>query len=205
MSYFPMFIQLKSCPCLVAGGGRTACRKVEVLKDFGADIRVIAPEMAAGLREISGIILIEREFEPSDLSGIKLAVAATDNAELNSRIAALCEERGILVNAVDQIEDCSFIFPSYLKTGEVVAAFSSGGNSPAVTQYLKERNRPFMTKYLGELAASLGSIRDEVKQRVPSEDDRKRIYLELLALGLEREEPLPREEIESVICRYRGE
>ena len=182
-----------------------ACRKVEVLKDFGADVRVIAPEMIPKIREIENITLIERELMPSDLSEVKLVVAATDDPACNSRISKMCKERGISVNAVDQIDDCSFIFPSYLRSGGVVAAFSSGGDSPAVTQYLKEKNRPFMTKQLGELAECLGGLRDEVKSSIASKADRKKVYLELLELGLEREEPLSQEEIEAVIRRYKGE
>lgn len=44
MAYFPMFVQLKKKKCLVIGGGKIALRKIEVLKDFEADITVIAPD-----------------------------------------------------------------------------------------------------------------------------------------------------------------
>ena len=51
MAYFPMFVQLKKKKCLVIGGGKIALRKIEVLKDFEADITVIAPEMITQIRQ----------------------------------------------------------------------------------------------------------------------------------------------------------
>ncbi len=55
MAYFPMFVQLKNKKCLVIGGGRIALRKIEVLKDFEADVTVIAPEMIPQIRQIDKI------------------------------------------------------------------------------------------------------------------------------------------------------
>ena len=55
------------------------------------------------------------------MKDVFLVVAATDDRQTNQKISRLCRERGILVNAVDQPEDCDFIFPSYLKEGDVVA------------------------------------------------------------------------------------
>lgn len=205
MSYFPMFIELEGKPCLVAGGGIVAYRKVLILREFGADIRVVAPKIREEIRRIPGTDCIEREFVEGDLEGIELAVAATDDEAQNHRIAMLCRERGISVNAVDQIRDCDFIFPSYLKSGEVVAAFSSGGNSPALTQYLKERNRSLVTGLTGELAAYLGGIREEIKRRIPYEADKRELYREILALGLEQERVPSDLETEELIRRYEGE
>ena len=40
MAYFPLFINIKNKPCLVAGGGKVAMRKARVLLDFGAQVFV---------------------------------------------------------------------------------------------------------------------------------------------------------------------
>ena len=135
MAYFPMFVQLKNKKCLVIGGGRIALRKIEVLKDFEADVTVIAPEMIPQIRQIDKIRRIFRTFMEEDFKEAELVVAATNDPKVNSEISKICMQRKIPVNAVDQKEDCSFIFPSYVKEGEVVAAFSSGGQSPLITQY----------------------------------------------------------------------
>ena len=149
MAYFPMFVQLKKKKCLVIGGGKIALRKIEVLKDFEADITVIAPEMITQIRQINQICRIFRTFMEKDFNEADFVIAATDDQKINHEISQICRRKKIPVNAVDQKEDCSFIFPSYVKEGEVVAAFSSGGQSPLITQYLKEKIKPDLNKELG--------------------------------------------------------
>lgn len=185
MSYFPMFIELKNRHCLVVGGGKIALHKVNVLHDFGAKITVISPEILPEIYQIKGVFCCERSFLQEDIYEQELVVAATDNQELNHRISMACREKKIPVNVVDQPEDCSFIFPAYLREGEVVAAFSSGGQSPAITQYLKAQMRSVMTPQLGEIAACLGSLRETVKRQVKTEQERKKLYQELLQDALE--------------------
>ncbi len=196
--YFPMFIEIKNKSCLVVGGGRIALHKVKVLKDFGVQIMVVAPMIMPEIQEMKDVVCCERHFEKEDLKGQAMVIAATDDKELNHRISQACREEKIPVNAVDQPEDCSFIFPAYLKEGEVVAAFSSGGQSPVVTQYLKEQMRPVMTPLLGNLAERLGSLRERVRQINPAKA-RKKIYQEILQAGFDKGEIPSDEEIEEII------
>ncbi len=197
MAYFPLFVELKGARCLVVGGGQIALHKAKVLHEFGAEVTAVAKEVLPELKEVC-VSCRKRGFLPEDLDGQALVVAATDDAGLNRRISILCRTRRIPVNAVDQIEDCSFIFPAYLKEEEVVAAFVSGGQSPVVTQYLKEQTRPVLTELVGRLASQLGSLRETVKRSVP-ERERKAVYRELLRLGLERERILTEEEIGQIL------
>ena len=197
MSYFPMFVELGGASCLVAGGGRVALRKVKVLQEFGARVTVVADRILPELKAADGVNCRERRFLPEDINGQKLVVAATDDPALNRRISLLCKEARIPVNAVDQAEDCSFIFPAYLKEQEVVAAFSSGGQSPVVAQYLKEQMRPVLTELLGELAMQLGRLRKQVKQSVP-EQNRKEVYRAVLQRGLKQQALLSEEEIQTI-------
>lgn len=202
MSYFPLFMELKDRDCLVVGGGRVAWRKVKVLMDFGARVSVVAPEIIPEIGELGPVQLLKREFLDDDVRGRILVVAATDDEALNQRISRLCQARSIPVNVVDQIQDCSFIFPAYVKRGEVVAAFSSGGQSPVMTQYLKSQIKTVLTEELGELAACLGSIRDVVHSSVQTETARKHLYEELLQLGLQKGENPETEEIWNVMKKY---
>lgn len=202
MSYFPMFIELKGKPCLIVGGGRIAARKAEALRDFGAALTVVAPDISLEIKSMENIIFLEKQFEKSDLTGQALAVAATDDKGLNHQVSQICREAGIPVNAVDQIEDCSFIFPAYLKEGEVVAAFSSGGQSPVITQYLKGQMRPVLTPRLGEIAACLGSLRDSLRQCTQSENTRKQIYQDLLQSALQQDTLPSEDSIRAIIGKY---
>ena len=187
MAYFPMFINIENQNCLVVGGGTVAFRKVQVLLDFKAAVTVIAPEVQEKLKKNLGnhITIYERKFVPEDLRDMTLVVAATDDKEQNHRIAELAKKACIPVNAVDQIEDCSFIFPSYIKKQNVVGAFSSAGNSPVITQYLKEERREVLDEQLGEINEYMGSVRDAVKAQVPTEPERRKVYQTVLTELLE--------------------
>lgn len=204
MSYFPVFLELEGKRCLVAGGGRVALRKVSALREFGAAVLVVAPEILPEIQNMEGVLFHRRQFEEQDLNGQTLVVAATGDAAANRRISELCRKAGILVNAVDQTEDCDFIFPAYLKEGEVVAAFSSGGQSPVIAQYLKEQTRPVLSPVLGEIAACLGIVRKLAREYAGTKNARKQMYREILQLGIERDAVPSQSEIEEIVNRYKG-
>lgn len=199
MAYFPMFVDLEGQPCLVVGGGKVALRKVKVLCDFGAEVTVAAPEILGEIKDMPGVKCLERGYDEDLLDGMALAVAATDDAGQNRMVSRQCGERKIPVNAVDQIEDCSFIFPSYLRSRGLVAAFSSSGKSPVMAQYLKGQMEPAVTPFAGELTDYLGSIRDEVKRRVGTEARRKTVYQQVLLYAMERKSLPDKEKLEEII------
>lgn len=196
MAYFPMFVDLSEKPCLIVGGGKVACRKVKVMLDFGARVRVVAKEISQELRDLErtladseGPKLMEikrKSFEEKDCDGIGFVIAATDDKALNHEIAQYCKVQGIMVNAVDQKEDCSFIFPSYVKEGNLIAAFSSGGNSPLLTQYLKEKEAEILTPFLGDLNEAMGRLRQKVISEYDEENKRKEVLKEILYKAIDK-------------------
>lgn len=196
MAYFPMFVDLSEKPCLIVGGGKVACRKVKVMLDFGAKVRVVAKEISQELRYLERTLedsedpkLMEikrKSFEEKDCDGMGLVIAATDDKALNHEIAQYCKMQGIMVNAVDQKEDCSFIFPSYVKEGNLIAAFSSGGNSPLLTQYLKEKEVEILNPFLGDLNEAMGRLRQKVISEYDEESKRKEVLKEILYKAIDR-------------------
>lgn len=204
MAYFPMFVDMTERECLIVGGGNVAYRKVIVMLDFGAKVTVVAENICDELRKLtiddisneykSGlytankenrITFIKRRFEPKDCDGMEMVIAATDDNALNHEIAEYCKANGIMVNAVDQKDDCSFIFPSYIKEKNLVAAFSSGGNSPVLTQYLKGKEQEILTPFLGELNEYMGQIREKVIAQYDTEAERKRVFKEILCAAID--------------------
>ncbi len=200
MAYFPMFVDLSDKPCLLVGGGKVACRKVRVMLDFEAKLTVVAEEICQELRELESslrradgpkmLFLKEKSFEEKDCDGMELVIAATDDKNLNHRIAKYCKAKKIMVNAVDQKEDCSFIFPSYIKEQNLIAAFSSSGNSPMLTQYLKEKEQGILTPFLGDLNEAMGLLRPKILAEYDTEDQRKEALKKILCRAIE-EEKLP--------------
>ncbi|MGE0761469.1 MAG: bifunctional precorrin-2 dehydrogenase/sirohydrochlorin ferrochelatase, partial [Pirellulaceae bacterium] len=115
MEYFPIFLRLAGEPVLVVGGGDVAARKEDLLRRAGADITVVAPRVKQRLaaflasRENSWV---KGEFQPEHLSGMRLAIAATDRQSDNAWVAHQAEARGIDVNVVDDRELSRFIMPA---------------------------------------------------------------------------------------------
>ena len=214
MAYFPMFVDLTDKTCLVVGGGEVAYRKVKTLLDFDAKVTVVAesvcPRLAglAGARNVTSenkmltacgqdaekadaleqkITIRVRPFQKEDCDGRLLVVAATDDKELNHNIAEYCKAAGIMVNAVDQKDDCSFIFSSYVREQNLVAAFSSGGKSPVLTQYLKKRETDILTPFLGTLNEYMGDIRADIISKYDSEEERKRAFCDIVYSAIENQ------------------
>ena len=204
MAYFPMFVDMTERECLIVGGGNVAYRKVIVMLDFGAKVTVVAEDICDELRKLTiddiasedktssytankenRITFIKRRFERKDCDGMEMVIAATDDNALNHEIAEYCKAKDIMVNAVDQKADCSFIFPSYIKEKNLVAAFSSGGNSPVLTQYLKGKEQEILTPFLGELNEYMGQIREKVIAQYDTEAERKRVFKEILCAAID--------------------
>lgn len=192
MAYFPMFVDLTDKPCLVVGGGEVAYRKVKTLLDFDAEVTVVAESVCqelVGLAEVQKhrVTICVRPFQKEDCDGRLLVVAATDDKDLNHNIAEYCKAAGIMVNAVDQKDDCSFIFSSYVKEQNLVAAFSSGGNSPVLTQYLKKKEADILTPFLGALNEYMGDIRADIISKYDSEEERKRAFCDIVYSAIENQ------------------
>ena len=131
------------------------------------------------------VTFYERKFDQKDCNGMQIVIAATDDNALNHEIAEYCKSKGIMVNAVDQKADCSFIFPSYVKEKNLVAAFSSGGNSPVLTQYLKGKEQEILTPFLGELNEHMGQIREAVLSGYDTEAERKRVFKKIVCNAID--------------------
>lgn len=203
MAYFPMFINIKEADCLIVGGGQVALRKVKVLMDFGAELHVVSPaicdEIMLMSQEKKNIYVSKRQICDTDFENKVLVVAATDDKEANHRIAKKAKQLKIPVNAVDQIEDCSFIFPSYHRERNVVAAYSSSGNSPVITQYLRDKGKQMLTEFVGDIAEFMGEIRPYVKEHTDSEAIRKIIYKRIFELGINNSRIPSYDEVEEII------
>lgn len=203
MAYFPLFLDLEKVPCLVVGGGHVAHRKVMVLLDFGAEVTVIAEQICPEILSLDKVNTILGPYKTGACASYKLVIAATDDARQNHEIATYCKAHDILVNAVDQREDCSFIFPSYLREENLVAAFSSGGNSPTLTQYLREKEKEILTEKLGEINTWMGSIRPHVIAALETESVRKKAFEKLLTMALTNERILTEQEVDRLLEEIR--
>ena len=140
-SYYPVYLNLRGRRCVIVGGGTVAEGKISRLLDSGADICVVSPDATPGIRQFvadGNVRWEQRKYEKGDLDGAFIAIAATNVREVNRRIFEDAEERGVMLNAVDDPPNCSFIAPSIVQRGPVTVAISTGGVSPALARKLRE-------------------------------------------------------------------
>ena len=204
MSYFPFFMEIKEKKCLVVGGGMVALRKIEKLLPFGGDITVVSPVFCPEIEEMEGITCICRKFEKNDIDGMLFVIGATDDETVNGEISALCREKHIPVNIVDDPAKCTFFFPALVKRGEFVVGFSTGGGSPLAAQYVRKKVEDAVPAGFDKVVAVLSAVRERVKTEIPDIKKRENIFKQIFALALEKEGELSETEIDEII-RKEGE
>jgi uroporphyrin-III C-methyltransferase/precorrin-2 dehydrogenase/sirohydrochlorin ferrochelatase len=153
MALFPMFFKLAGRSCLIVGAGSVGEAKTASLLEAGAIVRVVSPSATALVKEwaaVGRITWLPKAFEPHDLDGMFLVVAAVPAGNLTRKVHAEARQRGVLCNAVDDPERCDFYYPAVVKRGDFQIAVSTGGRSPALAQRIRrELEEQFGPDYEG--------------------------------------------------------
>jgi uroporphyrin-III C-methyltransferase/precorrin-2 dehydrogenase/sirohydrochlorin ferrochelatase len=187
MDYFPIFLDIKSKRCVVVGGGAVAERKTATLLKAGADVILISPRITNSLtswRDAGQLTHIDRSFEDDDLIDAHLVIAATNDAQVNQRIAERANQQRIPINVADQPELCSFIVPSIIDRSPVVAAISTGGASPVLARLIRARIESIIPAGYGRLANLCSRFRRRVKETFSNPADRRIFWDRILEGGV---------------------
>jgi precorrin-2 dehydrogenase/sirohydrochlorin ferrochelatase len=178
---FPMFLKLTARPCLVVGAGHIAESKIASLLEADARVSVVAPEATEQVRTWAQSKKVEwhqRTFQPNDLEGMFLVVAATSSKELHEQIFEEARRQGVLCNIVDVPELCDFYYPAVVQRGALQIAISTSGLSPALAQRLrKELEGQFGPEY-EEWLEHLGEAREKLFSETLDPERRKQLLHE---------------------------
>ncbi len=185
MRYFPLFADLRDRRVLVVGGGEVAERKVRLLRDAGARVRVVArtltPWLAGQAADSAGVIThLAADYADEQLDGVVLAIAATDDRELNARVASAARARNLLANVVDDAELSGFIVPAIVDRSPVMIAVSSGGTAPVLARLIRERLETAVDESIGPLAELLARSRARIRAAFPDLAARRRFYTKVV-------------------------
>jgi precorrin-2 dehydrogenase / sirohydrochlorin ferrochelatase len=172
-------LRLSGRRCVVIGGGSVGLEKVEGLLACDAGVTLVAPEAHPELVQLAfegSIRWEQREYETGDLEGALIAIAATDDTDLNIRVFNDAEARSMLVNVVDVPPLCNFILPAIVRTGPLAVAISTAGASPALAKRMKREIGEMFGEPYANLAILLNEARGWAKATLPTYQDRKRFF-----------------------------
>ena len=206
-------LRLSGRRCVVVGGGEIGLEKVDGLLACDGEVTLIAPKALPALQEYAreGSIRWEQRpyAGPADLEGVFMAIAATDDTDVNIAVYDDAERRAMLVNVVDVPPLCNFILPAIVRTGPLAIAISTAGASPALAKRMKrEVEGQFGAEY-ARLAILLNDARGWAKATLPTYQDRKAFFESIvggdpdpIALLRAGDEPAVRELIEQAQIRH---
>jgi len=183
---YPAFLALQGKVCAVVGGGSVAARKVRSLLATGASIVVISPLLHAELQALlsrSLIHSIPSNYAAEHLEGAKLVFAATNDREVNQRVAEDAHARGLWVNVADNPALSDFYVPATIHRNDLTVAISTGGSSPAFARYVRELLEETLSQALGQALDMIAQARPLILAQ-PKEQQAS-LWESLFALRLE--------------------
>ena len=187
MPYYPIFLDLNHQNVVVVGGGEVAERKIKSLLIYGCTIYISSPHLTPHLQQLVAIKKIHHipdESLDTYMDDTFMVIAATDDAEVNSKIASQAKKHGLLINAVDQPKDCNFIMPSIVKRGNLQIAISTAGKSPALAKKIRKNLESSFPPEYDSLTKLLGIIRAKLLSQDQPSSKNKIIFQQLVDSNL---------------------
>jgi precorrin-2 dehydrogenase/sirohydrochlorin ferrochelatase len=178
-----MMLNLAGRRCLVVGAGEVGEGKIRGLLASGAAVSVVAPTATPRVLEWARSGEVEyrqKAFEPDDLEGAFLVVAATSVAEVNHHVYAEARRRRVLCNVVDDPEHCDFFYPAVVRRGALQIAISTSGVSPAFARRLRQALEAQFGPEYADWLDELSRRRQEILRTV-ADPAKRRLLLEELA------------------------
>jgi precorrin-2 dehydrogenase/sirohydrochlorin ferrochelatase len=172
-------LRLTGRRCVVVGGGEIGLEKVDGLLACDGRVVLIAPHAVPALEQLAAegsIEWIRRDYERGDLEATFIAIAATDDTDVNIAVYNDAEARAMLVNVVDVPPLCNFILPAIVRTGPLAIAISTAGASPALAKRIKAQIADDYGEPYARLAVLLNEARGWAKGTLPTYQDRKAFF-----------------------------
>jgi precorrin-2 dehydrogenase/sirohydrochlorin ferrochelatase len=175
---YPVNLVVDGRPCLVVGGGAVALRKVRGLVEAGAQVTVVAPELDPEILELAHgaigdvrVVVEPRSYRPGEAAGYRLVLAASGDPAANRQVYEDAEAAGVWINSADDPEHCTVTLPARLRRGRLTVTVSTGGHSPAVASWLRDRLGDELGPEYDQLIGLLAEERTRVGREGRSTED----------------------------------
>ena len=175
MKYYPVFLDMKDRKVLVVGGGFVALQKIKTLLDSGAIVKVITKELIAEEIKELPVSLEIREYNENDMIGVSIVIAATNSHEVNTKIFEHSKKYNVLLNAVDDKDNCDFILGAIVNKGDITVTISTAGKSPIVAKKIRDKVNEMLNINYENLLEVYGNFRARAYQEL-NEEARKEFF-----------------------------
>ena len=131
MSSYPISLNLAGKRVVVIGAGSVAARRVISLIEAGARVLVISPSSNSRIAELAqagSLEFVERTYFKGDLDGAWLVHAATNDAQVNERVAADADAQGTWCIRADKAMLSEAWTPASTRVDEITVAVTAGGD-----------------------------------------------------------------------------
>jgi precorrin-2 dehydrogenase/sirohydrochlorin ferrochelatase len=186
---YPLFVNMKNKKVVIAGGGKIAYRRLLPLLKEEANITVVSPTAIAEIVQLAHekkITWHQRPIEHADYKDAFFIIAATNDPEVNKRIAH-CASPHQLVNVASDHESGNVHIPSAFSRGKLTIAVTTEGASPSLAKAIKEKLEEMFDESYADYVSFLHKQRKKLKEMDLPEEEKKRKLSELLHSFIEKE------------------
>ncbi len=182
MSYFPTFLNFENKKILIIGAGKIANDKLSHLLDFTKNITIISPDTISMMSEkiaVNSLEFFQRKYLPGDIKGFDIIIAAVNDISLQEEIYFESRSERCLYNCVDIKKYCDFIFPSYIKKGDLTISISTQGSSPSFAKHLRIYLEKIIPNSVSEFLLEMKNYRSTLpkgKDRMKFLDEQTKKY-----------------------------
>lgn len=149
-----------------------------ILNVLNADAKVTVVSPSDGLNDDVAyridkkqVTHIDRKFEPSDLDGMDMVLAAVDDPDASTEIWKLCKERKIPVNVADVPPECDFYFGSVHRDGPLQIMISTNGNGPKLANIVRRQIAAGLPDNIGDAIKKVGQLRRKLRKVAPGQQE----------------------------------
>ena len=152
-NFLPISLDIAGQKILIIGGGKDAFKKLEILRRFDANVKVVAFKVCDEIKN-SGVVYYETAYRKEILKGYLMLYSCSNNPELDHQILQDGKEMGVLVNIHDKPELCQFVSPAIYRNGKITVAVGSNGED--VHESIRLRN--IIQEFLPKISTKIKDI-----------------------------------------------
>ncbi|PEZ10430.1 precorrin-2 dehydrogenase [Bacillus sp. AFS018417] len=135
---YPLIFNLQGKIVVIIGGGKIAYRKAVGLKDTGAIVTVVSPDICEEMEKLSYITWKQKAFTEEDIKDAHLIYAATNHHDVNMMVKQAAHDFQ-WVNIVSDGTQSSFHTPAIIRNNEYIVSISTSGKDPAFAKQIKQK------------------------------------------------------------------